>query len=106
MAMVESKAQLDRFMQALKLHTRSEYVVRDSHAGSAQCGYVKYQCTHGGKPQWEERPGVPRADVKRERSSRKTSCESKVLVHVPKTYWSDFNWAVGESTFEFIERVT
>lgn len=97
MARVESRPQLDRFLEELQLHARVEYSIQDSHSGTAQCGYVDYHCTHAGRPKWEARPSIARQDAQRDRPSKKTGCESKVLVHVPKSLWHEFDWQSGMS---------
>jgi hypothetical protein len=95
MAKVESKAQLDQFVQALQLHTRTAYSIQSSKAGKSQCGFVDYQCIYSGCPGWAARTGGAKAAVKRERASRKMGCASKITVHVPKARWPEFKWGAG-----------
>jgi hypothetical protein len=97
MARVESRAMLNRFLEALQLHARVEYSIQSSHSGTAQCGYVDYHCTHAGRPHWEARPGkLKEGSPLRDQASKKSGCESRVLVHVPKSRWHEFDWQSGK----------
>jgi hypothetical protein len=95
MARVESKAQLDQFVHAFELHTRTAYSIQSSKPGSAECGFVDYHCIYAGCAQWKAKPDRPRKETQKERSSRKTGCSSRMMVHVPKSRWPEFNWTVG-----------
>lgn len=89
-AVVHSKEQFDTFLHNMQLHHKVNYSKQGKWQLQEQDGEqhikVEYQCSYGGRPQWEvrtKRKEVASGDRTRNRPSMKLECESKVLVYIP-----------------------